>query len=650
MRNSKERFVSAKLKEALFFHPSIWALSSCKHDGTQSPLAKILAPVNMRKIILGICVWAIFLGFSFPGQGDENRLWPVQAMPKALVRLQQNEFPEPRAAHEMMAQSVAGLAAKAVNESLADEMVWAGTDNIDIEDWLARLLKRQPQLELRGTFGLWDLVDRYAKRGIIKGYILYRSDHSKGGLSEHRPAMDCSVNVATSLAGLLDGIILDESLEKTAQQHGLNMLADVREKNQAWCFETYRDKFNRHMLCTQDPQKPNIRDLAIAQKTLTVFGYDEPVSAAMKWLEPLSPMLGWNGGDEFKTTHMSTIWGHIQTSTDWAVNLPVLMAGTERTMPPRVRSFDPRTIDWKDKRSAVSFIRSDGDNFGTFEGSFFRGREGRSFWDNPDRGRIPFGWSCCFAHLVQLCPEAIDYAVASQSPNDWFLEWGAGYYYPDLFSLERPNRWELLAQYARRTWALMKRTNTRVVGFNLKTLDSPDALKAYEVFAGQTDELLAILVWQYDGYEKGAGRIFWVKDRNGIEVPVISARYSIWNHANGRPRSGTPAKIAREIQQTVETTKPAELPRYDWVNTHAWSWFKKSPGGGEDSEDMPTAVPQDLEHAEPLGGQRVYQPVTWCVERLPGDIRTVAPEELIWRIRMEHDPRQTRKLIQDWSK
>jgi hypothetical protein len=611
---------------------------------------KIPENVHVQKIVLGVCFALILLRISVSAAGDENRWWPVQTMPKALVRLQQNEFPEPRAACEMMAQSVAGLAAKAVNESRADEMVWVGTDNTDIEDWLARLLKRQPQLELRGTITLWGLVDRYAKQGIIKGYILYRSDPSKGELSQYRPAMDCSVNVATSLAGLLDGIIVDESLEGEAEHHGLKLLADVRGKTQAWCFETYRNRFHRHLLCTQDPQKPNVRDLAIAQQTLTVFGYAEPMSAAMKWLEPLSPILGWNGGDEFKTTQMSTTWGHIQTATDWAVNLPVLMAGTERIEPPRVRSFDPRTIDWKDQRSAVSFVTSDGDNVDTFEGSFFRGREGRSFWDNPARGTIPFGWSCCFAHLSQLCPEAIDYAVTNQSPNDWFLEWGGGYYYPDLFGLDRTNRWELLAQHARRTWTLMKRTNTHVIGFNVTKVDSPDALKAYAVFAGETDGLLAILVWQYDGYEKGAGKRFWVRDQNGVEVPVISARYSIWNHSNGRPRSGTPAKVAREIRQTVETAATAELPRYDWVNTHAWSWFKQAPGAGEDAEDMPDDVPQDLEHAEPLGGQRVYRPVTWCVERLPANIHTVAPEELIWRIRMEHNPEQTRKLIQSWSR
>ena len=213
-----------------------------------------------------------------------------------------------------------------------------------------------------------------------------------------------------------------------------------------------------------------------------------------------------------------------------------------------------------------------------------------------------------------------------------------GYYYPDLFGFKRTNRWELLAQHARRTWSLMKKCNTHAIGFNVAKFDSPDALKAYQIFAGQTDGLLAILVFQYDCYEAGAGKVFWVKDRNGVEVPVISARYSIWHDTNRRPRSGTPAKVAREIRQTVENALRAELPRYDWVNMHAWSWFKKAPGTDENAEDMPE------ENAEANGGERVYRPVIWCVERLPANVRAVGPEELFWRIRMNHNPEQTRKL------
>jgi len=570
---------------------------------------------------------------------DENRWWPVQAMPKALVRTANtSEYNLPC---EIMAQSIAGLAAKAVNEGRCDEMVWVNTKNIDVEDWLARFLKRNPQVEIRGTFSPLELIDRYTKKGIIKGYILYRLDQSKGELTQHRAGMDYSVNVATSLAGLLDGVIVDETIEQEAQKHGLKMLMDVRDKTQKWCFENYKDRFNRQMVCTQDPKIINVRDLAIAKKTFTMYGYDEPLPAVMKWLEPLSLVLGWNAGDEFVITEMSTRWAHIQTATNWCMNLPILMAGSEKTQDAKVKSFNPSAIDFNDTRSAVSFIDTDGDNVQWFEINFFR--NDNHFWGSADRGRIPFGWSCCFTDLCQLCPEAIDYAISSRTPNDYFIEWGGGYYYPDLFAIERPNRWELLARHAQRTWALMKKNNTRIIGFNVSKLDSPDALKAYEVLASQTDGLLAILVYQYDHYEAGGGKVFWVKDSSGVEIPVISVRYSIWEHMNIRQRSGTPAKVAREIRQSVENSSPGELPQYDWVIAHVWSWFKNSPGNDENGENMPQ------QNAAKNGGTRGYSPAMWCANRLPSDIRIVGPEELVWRIRMKHNPEQTKKLIQDWK-
>lgn len=572
----------------------------------------------------------------FAGQTDD-RWWPVQVLPKTLVRTtNQQEFPEPRTALQMMVQSVAGLAAKAVNEGRGDEMVWVNNGDGDLEKWYARLLARHPDLATPGAFGPWDLVDRYTKQGIIKGYILYRRDSSKGETNTYRSGIDCSVNVATSLAGVLGGILVDEGLEKDAKAHGLKLLVDVRDKTQRWCFQTYKDQFNRRMLCFQDPRIPHVRDLAIAQKAFTAYGSDEPTPLAMAWLEPLSPILGWNCGDEFANTDLSTRYGDIQTATDWSLNLPVLMAGTEKLSLPKVTSFDARTIDWNDSRSAVAFIDTDGDNVQWLEGNFFGNH---NYWGNAERGKIPFGWSCCFAHLAQLCPQAIEYALDTRTTNDWFIEWGGGYYYPDHFGLQRANRWELLAQQARRTWELMRETNTRIIGFNFTRCDSPDARSACEVFAGQTDRLLAILAFQYYPYEGGAGKTFWVKDRNGVEVPVITARYSIWEHANNRERAGTPAKVAREIRETVERTAPAQLPRYDWVIAHAWSYFKRAPGINENAENMPQ------ENAAAEGGVRGYSPVTWCAERLPASIRVVSPEELIWRIRMKHDPSQTKKLI-----
>jgi hypothetical protein len=567
---------------------------------------------------------------------DDARWFPVQATPKRVVRTVDAEFPEPRLAYQMLVQSVAGLAAKSVNEGNGDELVWITTGNADIERWGEALRNRQNAAPTSGPFTPWELVNRFQANGIIKGYILCKLDASKGALNEHRSGMDVSVNVATSLAGLLDGVIIDEQLETEAKAHGLKLLIDVRDKTQDWCFETYRDQFNRRLLCAQDPKKPHVRDMAIAQKALTIYGDGETTQAVLKWLEPVSPIIGWNGGDEFETTRASTVQGHFQTATDWCMNLPVLMAGSERTEPAKVKAFDPHGIDWSDRRSAVSFVSSDGDNVQWLEGSFFGNP---NYWGSPERGKSPYGWSCCFTHLQQLCPPAIDFAVETQRPNDRWIEWGGGYYYPDLFASERTDRWELLAKHAQRTWELMVRNNTRVIGFNVANPQSPDALRAYETFAAQTDGLLGILVFQYAPYEGGAGTRWWVKDKRGVEIPVITARYSVWEHANDRPRAGTPAKVAREILEDASSARQEGTPRYDWAIAHAWSYFQRAPGNDEDAETI------DQRSAARHGGERGYVPMLWCAERLHTETRAIDPEELLWRVRMERDPKSTKEAI-----
>ena len=152
------------------------------------------------------------------------------------------------------------------------------------------------------------------------------------------------------------------------------------------------------------------------------------------------------------------------------------MAGSERIRPHVANQFDPRGIDWGDLRQCISFVMTDGDYVQWFQSDFFHGQG--SFWDNPSRGKIPFGWSCCFAQLAQLCPVVIENALASRTGNDRFIEWGGGYYYPDLFGQARPDREALLARHAQRTWKFMRQTGTRVVAFNVAKLGSPDALGA----------------------------------------------------------------------------------------------------------------------------------------------------------------------------
>jgi hypothetical protein len=579
----------------------------------------------------------VIAAWGFDAEAQDARWWPRQAAPKALVRtVETRKFSQPVKSFELLVQSVAGLAAKAVNDGRGDELVWVATESGDLENWYGLITGRQPTWEIRGTFEPWELVDRYVAKGIIKGYVLYTAEKRRRRNAAPDDELNQSVNVATSVAGLLDGVLVDESLQEDAESHGLRLLHDARNLSPADCFATFKDRLNRRMLCAQDPRKPHARDLAIAHQVFTLQGDDKLMAEALAWLEPLSPVLGWNGGDEFETTRRSSIYGHIQTATDWCLNLPVLMADSETAEPRKAPQLDPRKLDWNDNRSAVAFVLSDGDNVQWFETNFFAANQ--SYWGNPDRGKMPFGWSCCFAHLRQLGPAIIEHALATRCETDEFIEWGGGYYYPDLFAQERSNRWELLAAHAAKTWALMRQNGTLIIGFNVANPDSDDARRSYEVFARETDGLLAIFVFQYSPYEGGGGKTYWVRDRRGIEIPVITARYSIWEHTNLRPRSGTPAKVACEIRESVAAS---EAPRYDWVIVHAWSYFQRAEGYDENAENMPQG--KAAEH----DGVRGYTPANWCAERLPPNIRVVGPAELVWRLRMRHNPEETQRLLNE---
>jgi hypothetical protein len=95
------------------------------------------------------------------------------------------------------------------------------------------------------------------------------------------------------------------------------------------------------------------------------------------------------------------------------------------------------------------------------------------------------------------------------------------------------------------------------------------------------------------------------------------------------------------------------LPRYDWAITHVWSYFRKAPGSDEDAEDLPKLPKADKAGKKELpkqGGIRGYTPVVWCAERLPENIRVVPPEELVWRIRMQHNPAETQKSIEQFGR
>ena len=112
----------------------------------------------------------------------------------------------------------------------------------------------------------------------------------------------------------------------------------------------------------------------------------------------------------------------------------------------------------------------------------------------------------------------------------------------------------------------MKATNTNIIGFNCMDIGSASALEAYQIYANEMEGLLAIVVFQFDRYQAGEGKVMWVKDKKGIEIPVVSACYSIsWD--KDVPNSGPPARIARIINEDAMKAKAEGKPFYHWADT-----------------------------------------------------------------------------------
>ncbi len=595
-----------------------------------------------RCLILTFIVLISVSSFS-----QQARWWPAQKAPKSILRAPNHEKLEKStspngqsteggfSASHILLQVLQGLSAKAVNEGTCDEMIWIEVGhpefplNPNYELWLERTLKRL-NIKDKGSYELWDLVKHFKDNGVVKGYILYSYDYNEGIPYLHREKFDRSVNVATTMASIHNAVVIEEGQEEKAKQLGLEKLFDARGKDMKWCFNTYKDQLNRDCLATVDPKVAHCRAFAVANKAMTIYGVDDTVKEVLAWLNPLSCIAGWNIGDEGKHTKMITRLGHVHTASNWSLNTPLLASAAKdyHTLP--TRTFDPTAIDW-DKENTISFAMSDGDNIGWFMGDICYNRH---YWSSPSHGDFPFGWTTCIAGLSQVSPETAGFLFETQRPDTTLIEFAGGYHYPDMLGIDRPEK-DILVRHARRLNDQMNKNKLRVLGFIAWDLDSPAAKKAYQVFAREIDNLAGMIAIQYHPYEGGNGEIFWVKNKKDIEIPVVTAKYSVWAHRNLR-ESNNPAKLAATINADARTAGSNAKKFNHWAIVHAWSSFKKN----EDGEVV------NANYMEP-GSETGVTPIQWCVDRLDKSITVVSPEEMIWRIRMNHNPAQTKQAIKE---
>lgn len=525
--------------------------------------------VNMALLVVIFTCWQA-------AAADVDWWWPVQKEPEKLVVVPMREIREmageadEAGAWHMLAQSLAGLAARAVNEGEYDEMLWIDPHSAASDEWLKRVKKRM-KLEPRENPGLWELVRGYHEAGVVRGYVVYRWEDEPRAVRAEGVGDD-SANLATMLAGVHRGILVTETMEKEAVDLGLRKLADARDADAGELFEEIKDRLDARWVLVQSPCMPFARDIAITHRMAVVYGTGKNTEAVYKWMPAGGLAIGWNSGAEDEAVTQASKYGHTLIPADWATNLTVLSAGAaERGEVARFSS--ERAEASQAEKPRMGMLMSDGDNLQWMLTGF---THDAAYWANPARGKIPIGWGLPVSDLFQAAPDVHDHLVETQSKEDSILA-HIGYYYPDRFgvALGAEGREKALRILGNRIESALKRSGTSLLTLLVHDSGSAAAKDAYEVIAECSPTLEAIYVVRYHPYEGDAGKVLRIKRTDGREVLVSSARYALWAETSGRDRAGDPERLREVI--SADVSKGAAVDG-SWIVLHAWSRFRDGEG------------------------------------------------------------------------
>jgi GxGYxYP putative glycoside hydrolase C-terminal domain/GxGYxY sequence motif in domain of unknown function N-terminal len=427
-------------------------------------------------------------------------------------------------AEQVLAQTLQGLVGR------KQPKIWlrSGSMYAVVEEQL-----RREGVKLHEAASVWELVGRFKNE--VRGAILYRLGTP-------------SLNVATSLCGVMDGVAVEESLRERARAEGLKVLLDARGMDERQAFATYRQRFGRGVLVDQSIDKPgHLRDFAVAHRAFT-FATSDPAfrTQVARAFGPQAVVYGW-GDDEYRWVSALSRADASGGPADWCLNLSALQA-----LPAgRLRRPARPSPTTEEGVRYVAFVMSDGDNLQWLCGNF----AGNSrYWDSPLRGQFPMTWEVS-PLLAEVGPRVLQHLYATAKETDGFVT-GAGvpgYTFPHL----QPDPVALARQAA----PLLRRSDLSVVSvLNANEGDLRETVPLLDL-----PEVQGVLYKDYSPYHRHRGAIFWHDGK-----PCVSYRFVLWDGLMG------PEDVAREVA-TMPAAPRSDPNSYALVNVHAWS-FRASGG------------------------------------------------------------------------
>lgn len=519
--------------------------------------------------------------------------------------------------YHLLCQSLAGLTNRMVEEGKSDVAVWlydhGGKASYKVSKQALEdmgICEQGVQNGLELACSDYESVDglRVQLKGFFDGYVLTDvKNNPESGI------------VASVASHVYNSIIVDVRDKEYFEKAGYSMKYDATHKTTLDAWHEFKDKCSNEALVIMPVQTGELREFAI-KNNLFVLNLNKKqgdprsgqnvdlLEEVLAWLQPNVPVYGWEQGvseDQFVARISKS--GHPMIPCDWSYNHSLTsLLYTERQQPVQAQSFNPKLIDFDKKRNYVSFFLSDGDNIQWMMQDF-----ATSFYDVPEAIEVKMSYGLPVSTLSMMAPAQLHNLMNLRRDECSVLEMlGGGYYYIDTYS-QNNNRNDNLKVAAERLAVSMRRYHVGLLGVMAMDVKSVASKEAYQAFVDANDRLEGIIALQYSPYAGGGGEVFWVTNKNGYDIPVITVRYSLWDRIH--EREGSPDFIASKLKAE------AQVESFSAICVHAWSRFEGNAHGAAAAR--------------------------LCAGKLDGRFEVVNMQELVWRLRMSRHPEQTLEYL-----
>jgi len=532
--------------------------------------------------------------------------------------------------YHLLSQSLAGLTNRAVEEGRSEVGVWLN-DHSGKESYKVSksALKNMGITEEGMQSGVQLATNDYGSDSngvdlslmhLFDGYVLTDV--------ENNPESNIVASVASHV---YNSIIVDIRDKAYYDFKGYEMTYDATSKTTQDAWNEFKDKCNNKALVIMPVQTGQLREFAI-KNNLFVINLNKEynnssagqntalLEEVLQWLAPNAPVYGWEQGvgeDEFVGKVSS--YGKIMIPYDWAYNTSLTGLLYKDRQAGLAKVLNPQFIDYKEVgKKYVSYYLSDGDNVQWMMNDFI----GTGYYTHPESSNMKMSYGLPVDNLSMIAPSVLELLLNKQQRNTSIVQtFGGGYNYADNFGINS-DRSESLQFISKGTAAHMRQHRIKVLGLIAKDVLSIESMEAYQAYVDANDQLEGIISVQYTPYAGGEGKVVWITNSKGYDIPVITVKYSLWNfNGNNSAREGSPAYIAEKLN-----SEPVDDP-FSLVSVHAWSGFAPD---GKSGGDIKGAGAAKL-----------------CTDLLDVNNKIVNVEELIWRMRMHYKPEQTKKYLNE---